>query len=44
MQGTAPHAERLKEKCQKQCEEGEDHWLVKPLFLAGLKCTCAAKR
>jgi hypothetical protein len=43
-QGTAPHAERLKEKCQKQCEEGEDHWLVKPLFLAGLKCTCAAKR
>ena len=37
-------AKRLKERCRKQMEESEGHWLVRPLLLMELKCTCAAKR
>jgi hypothetical protein len=32
MQGTAPWFGTAQEKCRKQCEEGEGHWLVKASF------------
>jgi hypothetical protein len=37
-------AKRLKERCRKQMEKSEGHWLVRPLLLMDSRCTCAAKR